>query len=110
MKLLFDQNISFKLPPILDSVFPGSKHVKDFGLTGNDDEAIWQLALNQSFVIVSKDSDFLHRSLLRGHPPKVIQVRVGNSSTRKIYELFTREVETIKEFFNNPNEALLIIG
>ena len=29
MKLVFDQNLSFKLAPILDSVFPGSKHVKD---------------------------------------------------------------------------------
>ncbi|MDR4460835.1 MAG: DUF5615 family PIN-like protein [Nitrospirales bacterium] len=110
MKLLFDQNLSFKLPPRLNSAFPDSKHVKDFGLTGNDDEAIWQLALEQGFVIVSKDSDFLHRSLLRGHPPKVIQVRMGNSSTQDIYEMFTREMETIKKFFNNPNEALLIIS
>ena len=110
MKLVFDQNLSFKLPPILDSVFPGSKHVKNFGLTGNDDEAIWQLALKERFVIVSKDSDFLHRSLLRGHPPKVIQVRAGNCSTRHIHELFTREEGTIEEFLNNPNEALLIIG
>ena len=69
-------------------IFLGLKHVKDFGLTGNDDEAIWQLASEQSFVIVSKDSDFLHRSLLRGHPPKVIQLRVGNCSTHHIHELF----------------------
>ena len=110
MKLVFDQNLSFKLISILDSVFPGSKHVKDFGLTGNDDEAIWVLALEQSFVIVSKDTDFLHRSLLRGHPPKVIQLRVGNCSTRHIHELFIREEETINEFLNNQNEALLIIG
>jgi len=72
MKLLFDQNLSFKLPPILDSVFPGSKHVKDFDLTGNDDEAIWQLDLEQGFVIVFKNSDFLQRSLLYRHPPKCI--------------------------------------
>jgi predicted nuclease of predicted toxin-antitoxin system len=110
MKLLFDQNLSFKLSPILDSVFPGSQHVKDFGLTGNDDEVIWQLALEKCFVIVSKDSDFFHRSLLRGHPPKVIQVRVGNCSTQHIRDLFTREESTIKEFLNNSKEALLIIG
>ena len=47
MKLLFDQNLPFKLPPILDSVFPGAKHAKNFGLTGNDNEAIWQLAWEQ---------------------------------------------------------------
>ena len=110
MKLVFDQNLSFKLPPILDSIFPGSKHVKDFGLTDNDDEVIWELALREGFVIVSKDSDFLHRSLLRGHPPKVIQVRMGNCSTQQIHELFTREEGTIKDFLKNPNEALLIIS
>lgn len=109
MKLVFDQNLSFKLVPILDRAFPGSKHVKDFGLTGRDDEAIWKLAADQHFVIVSKDSDFLHRSLLRGHPPKVIQVRMGNCSTRHIRDLFIREESIIKDFLGNPNEALLVI-
>jgi len=81
MKLLFDRNPPFKHALILDSVFPGSQRVKVFGLTGNDDEAIWQLALEQGFVIVSKDSDFLHRSFLRGHPLKGIQLQIGNAST-----------------------------
>ena len=89
---------------------PNHQTLMEIPITGNDDEAIWQLALEQGFVIVSKDSDFLRRSLLRGHPPKVIQVRMGNSPTRNIQELFTREMETIQEFFNNPNEALLIIS
>jgi predicted nuclease of predicted toxin-antitoxin system len=40
MKLFFDQNLSFKLPPSLNSAFPGSKHVKDFDLTRKDDGAI----------------------------------------------------------------------
>lgn len=110
MKLLFNQNLSFKLAPILDFVFPGSKHVKDFGLTGQDDEAIWQLALEQSFVIVSKDSDFMHRSLLRRHPLKVIQVRVRNGFPQPLHELFTWKEEPYKRFLNNPNEALLVIG
>ena len=110
MKLVFDQNLSFKLAPILDSVFPGSKHVKDFGLIGHADNAKWQLALMQRFVIVSQDSDFFHRSLLREHHPKVIQVRVGNCSSRHIHQLFIREEETIHAFPNNPNEAQLIIG
>lgn len=110
MKLVLDQNLSFKLTPSLDQAFPGSKHVKDFGLTGNDDEAIWKLAKDHNFTIVSKDSDFLHRSFLFGHPPKVIQLRVGNCPTQHIRELFFREERTIKEFLNNQKEALLIIG
>ncbi len=65
VKLVFDQNPSFKLSPILDFIFPGSKYAKDFGLTGNDDDTICPLALERSFVIVPKDSNFLHQSLLR---------------------------------------------
>jgi len=92
-----------------NQLFPGSKHVKDFGLTGDDDEAIWDLALCEQFTIVSKDADFLHRSLLRSHPPKVIQLRLGNCSTQSIQNLFIREEAMLKEFIENPNEALLVI-
>jgi len=109
MKLLLDQNISFKLVPILDVAFPGSKHVSDFGLTGDDDEAIWTCALNNDFAILSKDSDFFHRSILRGHPPKVIQLRVGNCSTQFISKLLDREESVIKTFLSASREALLIL-
>ncbi len=37
MKLLFDQNLSQRLISSLSDYFPHSKHVKDFGLTGDDD-------------------------------------------------------------------------
>lgn len=58
MKLVFNQNISFTLVPILDSVFTDSNQVRNFGLPGNFDVAIRELALNQSFGILSKDSEF----------------------------------------------------
>ena len=109
MKLLLDQNISFKLIPSLEALFPESKHVSDFGLTGNDDEAIWTCALNNDFAILTKDSDFLHRSLLRGHPPKVIQLRVGNCSTRFISNLLVREEAVIKSFLKTSRESLLVV-
>jgi len=35
------------------------------------------------FVIVSKDSDFQQRSLLYGNPPKVVWIRLGNSSVKE---------------------------
>ena len=32
MKLLFDENLSFKLVRLLDDLFPNSVHVRDVGL------------------------------------------------------------------------------
>lgn len=90
-------------------MFPSSKHVKDFGLTGNDDQKIWDLAADQGFAIVSKDSDFQSRSLLHGHPPKVIQLHVGNCSTIHILGLLTRKQDVIKQFLEDPTESLLVV-
>jgi len=44
MKLLFDQNLSLKLVPALSDAFPGSKHLKHFSLTRQQDVPIWTFA------------------------------------------------------------------
>ena len=51
MKLLFDQNLSFKLVSSVKSTFPGSKHIRDFGLTHEDDEPIWTFAAESEKVL-----------------------------------------------------------
>ena len=68
MKALIDQNLSFRLLDALSPRFPGRCHVRDVGLTGDDDERIWRLAKDEGFTIVTKDNDFLARALVRGHP------------------------------------------
>ena len=107
MKLLFDQNLSFRLVASLDSMFPGSMHVRDFELAREDDEVIWRFAGENDFMIVSKDTDFMHRALLRGNPPKVIHLRVGNCSTDQIAQLIHRRSDSIEAFANDPLESLL---
>ncbi len=110
MKLLLDQNLSHRILPVIASAFPESKHVKDFGMSEADDTAIWHLAARDGFAIVSKDSDFLYRSLLSKGQPKVIQLRAGNCSSRQIQELILREVPAIKHFLADPEETLLVLG
>lgn len=109
MKLLLDQNLSFRLVPRLHRSFPESKHVKDYGLTGDDDDAIWRLAADQGMVIVTKDSDFFNRSVLRGHPPKVIQLSLGNCSTDRVFQVLSQAEDVIKEFGETPTESLLVL-
>ncbi len=109
MKLLLDQNLSQRLLPVLKNCFPGSKHVKDFGLTGDDDENIWQFAKNSGFVLVSKDADFYYRSLLRGAPPKFIYIQTGNCSTKQIAEILLSRVDLITDFISDPAETILLL-
>ena len=58
MKLLFDQNISFRIIKQLERVFPGSKQVKELGLENTSDIEIWEYAKINNFVIVTFDADF----------------------------------------------------
>ena len=78
MRLLFDANLSPGLVARLADIAPGSAHVFDAGNIAEDDIRIWELARAGGFVIVSQDTDFLDLSLLRGAPPKLILIRLGN--------------------------------
>ncbi len=90
MKLLFDQNLSPRLPHTLADIYAGSVHVRTVGLRDADDSVIWEYAKQHGFAIVSKDSDFQQRSLLYGHPPKFIWLRVGNCPVSTIEDLLRR--------------------
>ncbi len=52
MKLLFDQNISFRIEKKLSSVFSNSRHISSLGLMNADDVFIWEFAKNENYVIV----------------------------------------------------------
>jgi predicted nuclease of predicted toxin-antitoxin system len=53
MKLLFDENLSFRLCRQLSDLFPDSNHVRLLGLEHADDRAIWDYAKANKFVLVT---------------------------------------------------------
>ena len=109
MKALLDQNLSFRLVEVLLSRFPGSCHVRDVGLAGEDDERIWTLAKAEGFAIVTKDNDFLACALVRGHPPQVIQVCLGNVSTRRIADALQSRADDIERFATESVESVFLL-
>ncbi len=110
MKLLFDENLSPKLPHLLASLFPDSAHVRECGLLGQSDEDVWNYARANDFIIVSKDSDFQQRSLLYGHPPKLIWLRIGNCTRQQIVLLITNRENDIHALDAGPFESVLIVS
>ncbi len=95
MKLLFDENLSFKLCDRLDSLFPGSSQVRRAGLAEADDGAVWDYAGVNGFTLVSLDADFAEKAALTGPPPKVIWLRCGNQSTEGIEKLLQNRIGAI---------------
>ena len=109
MGLLFDQNLSHRLVSLLAVEYPGSEHVRSVGLADADDEIVWDFARDHGHVIVSKDVDFFHRSMLRGHPPKVIWLRVGNGPTSEIERLLRVHHGDLSSFIADPRGAFLTL-
>src|SRR5437763_1845055 len=105
MKLLFDQNLSYRLVAQLAAEFPGSTHVRDVGLVASPDSDIWTHAAASGLAIVSKDTDFQQRALLYGSPPKVIWVRLGNCTTAAVDALLRSRLPEILAFDADPSES-----
>ena len=101
MKLLFDENLSPKLPRILAVDFLGSMHVRDCGLKGFPDEDVWEYARNNGFTIVSKDSDFYQRSLLYGHPPKLVWLRIGLGGVANFFRVIGGVMKPLADLFHS---------
>jgi len=110
VKLLFDENLSPRLPELLAAFFPESAHVHSCGLASADDTAIWNFAKSNGFSIVSKDSDFAEMSVLLGSPPKVIWLRVNNCTSSEIETLLRNAHTLITQFIAHDQETCLVLG
>ena len=110
MKLLFDENLSSKLPCLLVTLLPDSAHARECGLRGLPEGDVWEYARANGFTIVSKDSDFQQRSLLYGHPPKIVWRRIGNCTRQQLLQLITLHEQDISALGADPFEAILIIS
>ena len=98
MKLLFDENLSFRLEAALADIYPESKHVSSVGLLGAEDLLVWNYAAEHGFLIVSKDADFYERSLVFGAPPKIIWLRIGNSTVNETITILRNQYIVIRHF------------
>src|SRR5579859_257877 len=98
MKLLFDENLSPRLVRMLGDLFPGSAAILDLDLGGNSDSAVWRLAEDQGFLVVSKDSDFLDRAIVTTGTVKLVWVRLGNCTTQAVHLVLRNSAERVSEF------------
>lgn len=110
MKLLLDENLSDRIIYMIIDLYPDSEHVKTLALTNTDDGIIWEYAQANDFVIVSKDSDFHQRSLLYGHPPKFVYLRIGNSPTSRIVQILRDNFDTMRRFGDMESESILVLS
>jgi predicted nuclease of predicted toxin-antitoxin system len=110
MRILLDENLSFKLKSKLRLIFPNLIHVSDVRLLGVEDSSIFDYAQKNNFdAIITNDEDYYWLSLLKGSPPKIIWLRTGNMTTDNLTKLLTEKHKEIDNFLLDPDEICLEI-
>ena len=76
--------VDAQLPPALARFIESNGHeasaVREVGLREATDAAIWEFAEQGNWIIVTKDEDFVQRVLLQAEGPRVVWLRIGNST------------------------------
>lgn len=98
MKLLFDQNISFRIISKIKDAFPKAKQVRELGIENYSDAEIWNFAKDNDYSIVTFDADFFDISSIKGHPPKIIWLRFGNTTTNYLADIINSKQDIIIDF------------
>ncbi len=109
MKLLLEENILFRVLKLITSIFPESIHVSNSGDSVKEDLEIFDFAKVNGFTIVTFDEDFYEIQLMKGHPPKIVWLRFGNSSNLRVTSKLIESKSAIISFLSDSDAGILEI-
>jgi predicted nuclease of predicted toxin-antitoxin system len=104
---LFDQNISPRIIKQLSTTFPDSTQVRFVGPQDTSDFTIFEFARKNDYAIVTFDSDFVDLNVVKGIPPKIIWIKTGNLTTKSIFRLLHKNMESIHKFLEAEEQEIL---
>ena len=110
IKLLFDQNLSFRLVSRLKDVYPDSIHIASVGLDKSSDKEVWNYAKKNDFSIVTKDSDFNELCTLYDFPPHIIWMRLGNSRMEVAQDALVKHSKMICKLITENKTGIIEIN
>jgi len=108
LRLLLDANLSWRSVSILKNHFDDCLHVDNTELLfPAKDNEIWEYAKNKGMLIVTNDEDFLHLSMIKGFPPKVILLRTGNQNRKFLEQVLISKKDQIMKFVESKEYGVL---
>ena len=106
--------VDAQLPPALARKLTalGHKaiHVLDVDLLKASDSKIWDYALADGAVIITKDEDFAIRASVSKSAPAIVWVRIGNCPNAKLLAWFEQELPAVIAAFEAGNRLVEISG
>src|SRR5450631_1406378 len=88
MRCLVDAQLPPALARWLAAKGHAAEHVGGKAMQAASDAAIWDYALREGSVIITKDEDFAQRKVLTGTGPVVVWIRLPNTRRRDLLAWF----------------------
>ncbi|HEX8425044.1 DUF5615 family PIN-like protein [Hymenobacter sp.] len=109
MRLLFDENISWRLTAYLRPHCEAVLHVQDIHLDSSPDISIWRYAKQNNFHLLTKDEDFIRLLLTQGFPPKVVAVINAQVPVKDLAAFLLAHLEQIRGFLTEQESSGMLL-
>ena len=96
-RFIIDNQLPATLVVWLEAKGCQAEHVLKLHLAQSPDEILWERAARDGAVIVSKDEDFAHLTIVRPEAVSVLWIRLGNCRTPVLLAAMERAWPTIEE-------------
>ena len=105
--------VDTQLPPSLAEYFRrrgyDAIHVINCPLGAlTSDKEIIAIATEETRIIITKDSDFLDHYLLKGYPPAILLLQLGNIKNNELFSALNRHIEQISSLFVNQTTFIIL--
>ena len=100
MKFIVDAQLPPALARFLSAKGENVIHVLDRQMMESSDTEIWALALQENWIIITKDEDFQVRASVSTVFPSIIWIRIGNCSKKVLLDFFEQNWQSIKDELN----------
>jgi predicted nuclease of predicted toxin-antitoxin system len=108
VKFLVDAQLPPGLAQWLRDAGHNAQAVHEAGLREAEDAEIWNHALANGAVIITKDEDFPRRAQQTNTSPVIVWICIGNSSNRALREWFLPQLPQILEWIEQGVRVLEI--
>ena len=103
MRLLLDENISWRLAAYLRPHCETVVHVRDVGLDASPDTTIWRYAQQHGYDLLTKDEDFVRLVLADGFPPRVVALQNAQVPVAVLKAFLLARVPQLQRFLGEQN-------
>jgi predicted nuclease of predicted toxin-antitoxin system len=110
MKFIVDAQLPPALARFLTDKGEDVIHVLDVAMMESSDSEIWERAVKDNLVIITKDEDFQIRASVSTIFPKIVWVRIGNCSRKELLNYFEHHWKQIKQELDNGANLVELLG